>query len=80
LRHDASCRVHRYATIISASYFNFAGVEARAQWQTYMFGGCAKCQGTSNRTAGSVECRQNSVAGCFDQTSRCCSTNLAAIS
>jgi len=59
--------VHRYAANIPASYFNFAGVQTRAQWQTYLFGGGAKRQGTSNRTTGSVECRQNSVAHCFDQ-------------
>jgi hypothetical protein len=38
LPHDASRRVHRYATNFPASYFDFAGVETRAQMANPLVG------------------------------------------
>jgi hypothetical protein len=67
LRHHPGGGVNRYTADVPPSDLNFAGVETCPQRQTDLLRGRAERQRTSHRAAGSIERRQNAVAGILDQ-------------
>ena len=70
MRHHARCGMHSYSTNIVAPNLDLTGVKPCAQRQAdLLLGGGPKRQGASDRAAGPVKCRQNTVAGAFDQDS-----------
>src|SRR6202790_5172587 len=69
LRHHPRGRVNRYAADITTPDLDFTSVKTCAQRQTDLQGGGAERQGTSHCASGSIECRQNAVAGILDQDS-----------
>jgi hypothetical protein len=69
LRHYPGGRVNRNTSDVAPPYLDFAGVKTCAQRQTDLLSRRSERQSASDGAAGSIERRQNAIAGILDQNS-----------
>src|ERR1700722_1389298 len=67
LRHDAGSGVDGDAADVAVPQFDLAGVKACPEWQPDLSGSGAECQRAANRAAGTIEGREDSIAGRLDE-------------